>query len=82
MAPRSPLWAICGCRIQPSKAQPGVGTGLSGSRAQRIMGDVPLGAGVWEPREGLPRACCYRAWGCSGEATRILQLSRPSSLTQ
>lgn len=46
------------------------------------MGDVPLGASAWEPREGLPRARCYLAWGCFGAATHILQLSRPSSLTQ
>lgn len=33
--PQAPLRSICGCRVQPS-----------GSRAPRIMGDLPLEAGV------------------------------------
>lgn len=66
---RSPLWSICGCRIQPSKCQPLGRCQSSEFWAHGLMGDLPLraAAGIQEPREGPPlRLCPYLGmllWG-------------------
>lgn len=72
------LWVLY---FNPQSLSFWVGAQPSGSWTPRIMGDLPLGAGIWSPG----RVChcgCVPAWGCSSVATHVLQLSQPNSLTQ